>query len=180
MGIPISGNVAHLAWTRMGGREATALFGATLGFPGESPRLQWPGQQRDLRGQDLRVKVQSAIVKHYGTQFRLFETWVRENQLIDSNDTWTLFGEELCSMLCAYVQHQYISGEAYQQRSALRPAWQTPVVQTDSSIYRYSTTHAVTDDACIGSHCVDHWLAQDCSCACVDVPLPSIIAQCLH
>eukprot|EP00971_Amphidinium_carterae_P218096 4329399-Amphidinium_carterae.2 len=121
-------------------RQASRLFDTTLGFPGEGPRLSWAGQKQDLRDTDLRVRVQPATVKRYGAQLRMFVSWAVDNyQLANGDKVWELPGESLCPLLCAYVQHQYVTGAPFQHgldllagvqmvrpdvAGAIKPAWQ--------------------------------------------------------
>eukprot|EP00971_Amphidinium_carterae_P113519 2248945-Amphidinium_carterae.2 len=120
-------------------RPADHLFDSTLGYPGEGPRLQWPGQTLDHRNSDLRVRVQPATVKRYGVQLSSLESWALDTQKLEPSQLWGLTGEQLCSCLCAFVQHQYISGIPFQHgldllagvqmirpdaSLAIRPAWQ--------------------------------------------------------
>eukprot|EP00971_Amphidinium_carterae_P319230 6345207-Amphidinium_carterae.3 len=128
-------------WHELGwdGRVATKLFDDTLGFPGEGPRLSWPGQEQDTRMADLRVRVQPATVKRYGTQLQAFQSWAVTNVLGKEDDILTMSPDALCSALCAYVQYQYVTGLPFQHgldllagvqmlrpevSLAIRPAWQ--------------------------------------------------------
>eukprot|EP00971_Amphidinium_carterae_P278661 5531785-Amphidinium_carterae.2 len=120
-------------------RPATGLFDSTLGYPGEGPRLQWPGQALDSRNSDLRVKVQPATVRRYNARLVAFEQWALTNKVFVSQDVWSATGEQLNAALCAFVQYEYIHGSPYQHgldllagvqmvrpdaSLAIRPAWQ--------------------------------------------------------
>eukprot|EP00971_Amphidinium_carterae_P260733 5172620-Amphidinium_carterae.2 len=120
-------------------RPADHLFDSTLGYPGEGQRLHWPGQSIDHQNADLRVRVQPATVRRYGIQLASFERWAQRSQKLEADRLWGLTGEQLCSCLCAFVQHQYISGTPFQHgldllaefqmirpdtSLAIRPAWQ--------------------------------------------------------